>query len=176
MNGTRSETETEGYDRNMAELLQELRVALPGVQVLFAFLLNVPFAARFDDVSAFERNVYFVTLLCSALASAFFIAPTAYHRLNFRRGDKRHIVEVASRFTILGLVALFVAMLGAVVLITDFLFGAETMAVTALGVFAVFTTLWFVLPLLRRRHTRPAAGDDGQRSGATPGDARPLAG
>ena len=176
MNDTRSETETEGYDRNMAELLQELRVALPGVQVLFAFLLTVPFATRFDGVSAFERNVYFVTLLCSALASAFFIAPTAYHRLNFRRGDKRHIVEVPSRFTVLGLVALFVAMLGAVVMVTSFLFGAQTMVVTALGVFAVFTSLWFVLPLLRRRHTSPARADEPQRVGATRGSAGSFAG
>lgn len=173
MDNLRSETDTERYDRNMVELLQELRVALPGVQVLFAFLLTVPFAARFDEVTPFERNVYFVTLLCSALASAFFTAPTAYHRLNFRRGDKRHIVEVASRCTVLGLVALFLAMLGAIILVTDFLFGGQTMAFTALGVFAVFTTLWFVLPLLRRRHTKPV---EDQRSGATPGSARPLAG
>ena len=175
MGGERNETDTERYDRNMNELLQELRVALPGVQVLFAFLLAVPYAPRFEDVSGFQKHVYFFTLLCSAVASAFFIAPTAYHRLNFRRGDKRHIVEVASRFTILGLVALFVAMLGAVVMVTDFLFGGETMVVTALGVFAVFTTLWFVLPLLRRRHTSPMNHDE-QRSGATPGNAQPLVG
>src|SRR5688500_9823813 len=98
----------------MSELLQELRVALPGVQVLFAFLLTVPFAQRFGQVTEFQTHVYFGTLLCSAVASAFFIAPTAYHRLNFRQHDKKHIVEMASRFTILGLVALALAMVGAV--------------------------------------------------------------
>jgi len=175
VNADRTETHTERHDRNLVELLQELRVALPGVQVLFAFLLTVPFAARFDEVSSFERHVYFVTLLCSALASALFIAPTAYHRLNFSRGDKRHIVEVASRCTVLGLVALAIAMLGAVVLVTDFLFGARTMLVTAAGVFALFATLWFALPLLRRRHTVRRAYDE-QRPGVALGDSRPLAG
>src|ERR687894_1738845 len=87
MNKGRDETTEERADRNMNELLQELRVALPGVQVLFAFLLTVPFAQRFADVSSFQKNVYFATLLFSAAASALFIAPTSYHRLNFRRRD-----------------------------------------------------------------------------------------
>lgn len=153
MNGAddRDETDTERYDRNMNELLQELRVALPGVQVLFAFLLTVPFAQRFSKVTEFQEHVYFATLLCSAAASAFFIAPTAYHRLNFRRQDKRHIVETASRFAILGLIALALAIVGAVVTITDFLFRDATVIVTGAGVAVLFTTLWFVLPLLRRR-------------------------
>src|SRR3954467_10316576 len=88
-------------DRQMTELLQELRVALPGVQVLFAFLLTVPFAQGFQKVTDFQKTVYFATLLSSTVASAFFIAPTAYHRLNFRRRDKEHIVEISSRLTIL---------------------------------------------------------------------------
>ena len=154
----RNETLTESYDRNMAELLQELRVALPGVQVLFAFLLAVPYAPRFADVSAFQKHVYFATLVCSAVASAFFIAPTAYHRLNFRRRDKQHIVEMASRFAVMGLIALALAMLGAVITVTDFLFGAGTVVVTAVLVGALLTTLWFVLPLLRRRRTRLEQG------------------
>jgi membrane-bound acyltransferase YfiQ involved in biofilm formation len=150
---TRDETPDERYDRNMSELLQELRVALPGVQVLFAFLLTVPFAQRFDEVTEFQTQVYFVTLLCSAAASAFFIAPTAYHRLNFRRHDKEHIVEVASRLAVLGVVALMLAMTGAVVLVTDVIFKSETVWITGLAVGAMFLTLWFVLPLLRRiRH------------------------
>ena len=154
MSAERNETDTERYDRNMAELLQELRVALPGVQVLFAFLLAVPYAPRFADVSAFQKNVYFATLLCSAIASAFFIAPTAYHRLNFRRRDKRHIVETASRFAIFGLVALALAMIGAVVTVTDFLFGTATVLITGAAVLFVFVVLWFVLPLLRRRRNK----------------------
>ena len=94
--------------------------------------------------------VYFATLLCSACASAFFIAPTAYHRLNFRRRDKKHIVEMASRLTIMGIVALALAMTGAVVLVTDVIFRSQTVWYTGIGVGAMFLTLWFALPLLRR--------------------------
>lgn len=147
---TRDESPDERYDRNMSELLQELRVALPGVQVLFAFLLTVPFAQGFRQVTEFQTLVYFVTLLCSAAASAFFIAPTAYHRLNFRQGDKRHIVEVASRLTVLGMAALAFAMTGAVLLVTDFLFQERTVWPAVVGVGVMFAALWFVLPLLRR--------------------------
>ena len=150
MNKGRDETPQEKYDRNMNELLQELRVALPGVQVLFAFLLTVPFAQRFGQVTEFQTHVYFATLLCSAVASAFFIAPTAYHRLNFRQRDKRHIVEVASRFTIMGLVALALAMVGAVVLVTDVIFQSDTVWIAGVCVAALFLVLWFALPLLRR--------------------------
>lgn len=150
MNDTRNETPDERYDRNMNELLQEIRIALPGVQVLFAFLLTVPFAPRFGDVTEFQKHVYFATLLCSAVASAFFLAPTAYHRLNFRQGDKRHIVETASRFTVTGMVALALAILGAVVLVTDVIFGSSTVWITGVAVGLLFVALWFVLPLLRR--------------------------
>ena len=176
MNGDRNETETERYDRNMNELLQELRVALPGVQVLFAFLLTVPFAQRFGDVTSFQKNVYFATLLCSALASALFIAPTAYHRLNFRRRDKQHIVETASRFAILGLIALALAMVGAVVTITDFLFTDRTVLLTGAGVALLFTVLWFAMPLLRRRRNKIVEQETEQRADARPRGARPAAG
>jgi len=168
VNDTRHETPDERYDRNMAELLQELRVALPGVQVLFAFLLTVVFAQRFDSVTEFQTHVYFATLLCSAAASAFFIAPTAYHRLNFRQRDKRHIVEVASRLTIMGLISLALAMVGAVVLVTDVLFRSTTVWLTGAAVFGLFALLWFVLPLLRRTqngeaHSGPDAGTSPER-------------
>ena len=167
MTDDRDESPAERYDRNMSELLQELRVALPGVQVLFAFLLTVPFAQGFDRVTDFQKQVYFATLLCSAAASAFFIAPTAYHRLNFRRRDKRHIVETASALTILGLIALALAILGAVVMVTDFLFRDATVLVTAAATVALFTMLWFVLPLLRRRSN--AQNDEHrERPGASP--------
>ena len=150
MTDSRHETPDEKYDRNMNELLQELRVALPGVQVLFAFLLTVPFAQGFQRVNEFQTHVYFVTLLCSAVASAFFIAPTAYHRLNFRQRDKRHIVEVASRFTVMGLIALALAMVGAVVLVTDVIFKSETVWIAGVAVGVLFLVLWFAMPLLRR--------------------------
>jgi hypothetical protein len=156
---SRDETPDERYDRNMAELLQELRVALPGVQVLFAFLLTVPFAQGFQKVTDFQQVVYLVTLLCSAAASAFFIAPTAFHRLNFRRRDKRYLVEIASRLTVMGLVALVLAVSGAVLLVTDYLFRTGTVVVTTGGVFVLFTSVWFVLPLLRR--ARNSAAEQG---------------
>jgi O-antigen/teichoic acid export membrane protein len=155
VNDGRSETPTERADRNLAELLQELRVALPGVQVLFAFLLAVPFQPRFEDTTLFQRDVYFATLLCAAVASALLIAPSAYHRLNFRRHDKEHIVDMAARLTIAGLAALSVAMSGAVLLVTDWLFDGAIVAITIVLVALMFSVLWFVLPLLRRRMTDP---------------------
>jgi hypothetical protein len=149
----RDETPTERADRNLAELLQELRVALPGVQVLFAFLLAVPFQPRFADVTDFQEIVYFVTLLCSSAATALLIAPTAYHRLNFRRRDKHHIVDVSNRLTIAGLGILALAMIGAVLLVTDVLFGTTTVVVTVAGVSVLFFGAWFAAPVARRRVT-----------------------
>src|SRR5438874_819729 len=99
----RSETELERYDRNLSELLIELRVALPGVQVLFAFLLVAPFNQRFGTVSDFERKLYFATLLCTLLASILLIAPTVVHRLQFARGHEKSVVYTATRLTIAGL-------------------------------------------------------------------------
>ncbi len=152
----RDETPTERADRNLAELLQELRVALPGVQVLFAFLLTVPFQPRFEDVTRFQEIVYFATLLCASVATALLIAPTAYHRLNFRRGDKHHIVDVSSRLTIAGVGVLALAMIGAVMLVTDWLFGTATTVVTVAAISLVFAGLWFAAPVARRRVTRDA--------------------
>src|SRR5947208_11944223 len=99
----RSETELERYDRNLSELLSELRVALPGVQVLFAFLLVAPFNQRFGSVSHFERRLYLGTLLRTLLASILMIAPTIIHRLEFRQGEKAYVVQTANRLTIAGL-------------------------------------------------------------------------
>ena len=146
----RDETEAERADRNMQELLQELRVAVTGVQVLFAFLLAVPFAQGFQNVTAFQEKTYFVTLLLSASATAFLIAPSPYHRLNFAKRDKRHIVEMASRWAIIGIALLALAMVGAVMLITDYLFGDATVAIATGATFVMFLLLWFVLPLRRR--------------------------
>src|SRR5687768_10624347 len=122
----------------MSELLQELRVALPGVQVLFAFLLAVPFQQRFADVTPFQEKTYFVVLLLSAAATAFLIAPSAYHRLNFAQGDKPHIVRVASTLSVIGLAVLACAMTGAVMLITDFLFASTTVTITVAGTALMF--------------------------------------
>jgi uncharacterized protein DUF6328 len=147
----REETDQERVDRNLVELLGELRVALPGVQVLFAFLLVVPFNDRFADVTAFQEGVYFVTLLCAAAASVCLIAPSVHHRIQFRTQDKEHIVLVANRFAIVGLTFLAVAMTGAILLITDVLFATAVAVVAAAAVALGFAVVWYALPLRRLR-------------------------
>jgi hypothetical protein len=149
-----SESDAERINRNLNELLGELRVAIPGVQVLFAFLLTVPFSQRFARVGSFERDVYLVTLLLTAIASALLIAPSAYHRIEFRVGDRPHIVTVAQRLTLAGFAFLALAMTGAVLLITRYLFSVTTTIVVVSLVFAMFATLWGLLPLGRRRAVR----------------------
>lgn len=144
------ETESQRLTRNLHELLTEIRVAMPGVQVLFAFLLAVPFQARFADVTDFQRTVYFATFVCAGVATACFIAPTAYHRILFRQGEKSNLVFLASRLAIAGLVALACAMALAVILIADVLYGPPVTVITGAGMAVVFAGLWFVLPLSRR--------------------------
>ena len=146
----RHETEQERLDRQLDQLLQELRVAMPGVQVLFAFLLAVPFQQRFARVDDFQTHVYFVTLLASAAASALFIAPTAYHRIMFEHRDKPHLIHVATQLTIAGLVALAVAMNGAVLLVTDLLFRDTTVVVTAVAMASLYAWFWFGQAVARR--------------------------
>jgi hypothetical protein len=146
----RDETEEERLDRNLSELLQELRVALPGVQVLFAFLLAVPFQQGFEKITSFQKDVYFGTLICTAIAAVMFISPSAYHRVTFRYQQKRKLIFYANQFSIAGLVFLALAMTGAITLVTDFLFGtAATIVTTALSALA-FSFFWFAMPLRRR--------------------------
>ncbi len=146
----RDETEEERLDRNLSELLQELRVALPGVQVLFAFLLAVPFQQNFSKISDFEKDVYFATLLLTALSAALLIAPSAYHRITFRYQQKHRLVFISNRLAIAGLITLALAMTCAILLITHLLFGTTMTIVTTVAVVAVFVVLWAVLPLKRR--------------------------
>lgn len=146
----RDESESERLDRNLGELLQELRVALPGVQVLFAFLLAVPFQQNFTKINSFEKDVYFFTLLCTALSAILLIAPSSYHRVTFRLQQKRELIKLANRFTIAGLTFLALAMTGAIVLITDVLFSGVVTVITGVGAATVFAVLWYVLPLRRR--------------------------
>src|SRR5215212_7064555 len=127
----RDETEEERLDRNLSELLQELRVALPGVQVLFAFLLAVPFQQGFEKITPFQKGAYFGTLVCTAISAVMLISPTAYHRLTFRYQQKRKLVFYSNRFAIIGLVFLALAMTGAILLITDVLFSTAAALVTA---------------------------------------------
>jgi Family of unknown function (DUF6328) len=146
----RTETPEERADRNLSELLQELRVALPGIQVLFAFLLVVPFSDRFDELSRAQEKLYFAILLCVALSTALLVAPTVAHRILFRRGEKEYLVTAANRLALSGLGVLAVAMCGVVALISDFLFGTTTMVVATIGTAITFGGLWYAGPLLRR--------------------------
>ena len=136
-------------DRQMVELLNELRVALPGVQILFAFLLTVPFAQGFQRTTSFQRELYYAVLIATVLSTVCLIAPTATHRLRFHRRDRAYIIEAANRFLIGGLVFLTLAILGAVVLITDYLFDGGAVWVFPVLVAAVLVGTWFVQPLAR---------------------------
>src|SRR3954452_14065693 len=146
----RNETEKERLDRNLSELLQELRVALPGVQVLFAFLLTVPFQQGFQKATSFQKDVYGFTLLLTALASALLITPSAYHRLEFRQDDKKHIVFMANKLSIAGFAVLAAAMPCAVLLVTDCLYSSTTALIATLGAAVVPYGLWYGAPLIRR--------------------------
>jgi drug/metabolite transporter (DMT)-like permease len=133
-------------DRKLMELLGELRVALPGVQVLFAFLLVVPFNQGFRQVTDFQKNVYFVTLLCTATASVFLIAPSVHHRMT----KKEQIMGFADNLTLVGLTFLALAMIGVMLLVTDYLFSTLTAVVATASVAVLFGVVWYALPLLRR--------------------------
>ena len=146
----RNETPAERCDRNLVELLQEVRVVQTGVQVLFAFLLTAPLAARFPELSAFQRYTYFVTLLATGGGAILLIAPTAYHRIVFRLGDKEHLVKVANRFTLAGLACVAVSMIGALLLVTDLMFDGATVVVTVAIAALACVVCWCVLPLARR--------------------------
>ena len=144
------ESHEERVNRELIELLNELRVALPGVQVLFAFLLAVPFSQRFADTTELQRDTFMVALLSTLAGSVFLIAPTAYHRIRFRDRDKEALLLISNVFAILGMVFLAIGMTSVVFLVTDMIFkGPVTAVVTALTA-GLFTVVWFVLPLVRK--------------------------
>ena len=146
----RDESESERLDRNLSELLQELRVALPGVQVLFAFLLAVPFQQNFTKITPFQERVYFATLLLTAISAVLLISPSAYHRMTFRMQQKDDLIFLANKLAIAGLGCLALAMTGAIMLITDVLFGGVATVVTSAATLLMFATFWYALPLQRR--------------------------
>jgi uncharacterized integral membrane protein len=146
----RDETETQRLDRNLSELLQELRVALPGVQVLFAFLLTIPFNQRFQLLTTAQERIYLATFLSTTVAAVLLIAPTAYHRITFRKQQKAHLVLLANRLSIIGLGFLAAAMTGVVLLITDFLFSTVVTVICTAFAGLMFMTFWYALPLWRR--------------------------
>ena len=165
----RGETPMQRADRAYGEILQEVRVAQTGVQILFAFLLALAFQARFGGITSFQRVVYVVTLMLCAGSTALLIAPAAFHRMIYRRRLKQHLVTVANRLALLGLVLLLLSMTSAVLLIMDVVLGLAPAIVLAACVLAWFTLWWFVLPL-RTRARQLAADDirqpDGDRSSA----------
>ncbi len=152
---TDDRNEHDRTERQMAELLQELRIALPGVQILFAFLLTVPFAQGFARVTSFQRNLFFGVLLATAASTIFLIAPTATHRLRFHKGDREYVIESAHKLMIAGLVFLALAIVGAVTLITDYMFGLSGQWYWPLLVGLAIAGFWFVRPLLRSGSSGP---------------------
>jgi hypothetical protein len=146
----RDETSLERWDRNFGELLQELRVAQTGVQILFAFLLTLPFTNRFGDISGLDKVVYVVTLVSAATATALLIAPVSDHRQVFRQGRKPQLVQTASRLAQAGLAALLVAMIGAVFLVLDVVAGLGWAVGLGIAITLLFLTLWYLLPKVIR--------------------------
>jgi predicted membrane channel-forming protein YqfA (hemolysin III family) len=140
----------EDLDRELIELLNELRVVLPGVQVLFAFLLTVPFTNQFSQITNGQRQVFFATFLLTTAATALLIAPSAYHRLRWRQHDKEQMLETANRLSIGGMVFLTLALVCAAFLVSDLIFHATMAALVTAVVAGFFVWFWWGLPLTRR--------------------------
>jgi len=154
-NQGRDETPLERLDRNWTDLLQELRVIQTGVQLLTGFLLTLPFQSRFEQLSAYQQNIYLATLAASVLATGFLIAPVSLHRFLFRRHARRVTVDVAHRLAQIGMFLLAIAMVGVVLLIFDVVLGPTQGIVAAGTVAAVLLGLWVVLPLVIREQQDP---------------------
>jgi cation transport ATPase len=149
-----TETTKERLDRELIELLNELRVALPGVQVLFAFLLTIPFSQKFETVTTGERYVYFAAFLLTTLATAMLITPSAYHRLNWRDHNKERLLEISNTLAIAGLGVLALAMSCVLFVIADLLFGTAAGVILALLGGVTFAAFWYALPLAHKRRRR----------------------
>jgi FtsH-binding integral membrane protein len=144
------ETADERRNRQLTELLNELRVALPGVQMLFGFLLAVPFSQRFTNVSSNQRGIYYSAFAAAAAASVCFIAPTAFHRIVWQHGDKELLLRISSALTIVGTVFLAVSIASVMLFITSYLYGSSYAAVAGSLLVAVLVVLWYLVPLAVR--------------------------
>jgi hypothetical protein len=153
----RNETEAERLDRNLAELLQELRIAIPGIQFLFAFLLVVPFQQGWVDVTDFEKNVYYVALIATALSGICLMSAPARHRLRFREMDKEWVVDSSHKFTIAGLALLGIAITTVILLVSHVVFSPGTAIVATIVIAVAFLWVWFGAPLLRALQERGGA-------------------
>ena len=147
--------EEEKRDRQMMELLNELRIALPGVQILFAFLLTVPFAQGFERVTSTQKSLFYATLLATALSTICLIAPSATHRLRFHQSDRTYVIETANKYTIAGLVFLGIAIVLAITTVTDFMYDNWIVYAAPAAIAAVLATFWFLRPLLRSSSSGP---------------------
>jgi hypothetical protein len=164
----RDETDKHRWDRNFADLLQELRVTQTGVQVLFAFLLTIPFSNGFPKTTAFQKDVYLVALLSAAAAAAMIIAPVAFHRALFRQGRKPELVRNAHQMATGGLAFLLISMVSSVLLITDYMFAWPMAVVLTAATGLFFLSLWAAYPLYRHNwidedeeeEDEEASGDD----------------
>jgi Family of unknown function (DUF6328) len=149
--GRPGETEAERDDRNLMELLQELRVAGLGVQVLFGFMLSLPFTTRFAKLSPLQRDLYLASLLLAAVSIALLMAPVAYHRLVFRRRQKGRLVKDANVMALSGLAAVGLAISAAVLLVVSYVDNGLPAVIITVFIVCLFAGLWFALPLARRR-------------------------
>jgi uncharacterized protein DUF6328 len=159
MGDAREETEAERLDRNFDDLLQELRVSQNGTQILFAFLLTVPFSNGFTKVTSFQKGIYFAALLLAGMSAAMLIAPAAMHRILFRRGRKKELVKAATRVTLGGQMVLILAVAASVFLIGDYLYGLIAGVVVAVGMTAYWATWFLVVPLAILRRPQDDAAD-----------------
>jgi hypothetical protein len=155
----------ERLDRELIELMNGLRVILPGVQVLFAFLLTVPFTQRFEEITKDQRAVFFAAFVCTAIASIFLIAPSAYHRLRWRQRDKERLLRTSNTFAIIGIVFLGLAITAVIFLVTDIMFGLGWTALVTGLLGGLLTWCWLGLPLWRRMQD-----DETESELALPGD------
>jgi hypothetical protein len=146
----RDETPDERFDRNWNELLQELRVAQTGVQILFAFLLTLPFNQRFATITDVQRATYIVTILLTALATLCLIAPVSHHRILFRRGRKKELVNVSSNLAGVGLLFLWLSVVGAVFLIFEVIVATSWAIAVAIALAIAFVAVWYLFPILKR--------------------------
>jgi amino acid transporter len=163
------ESQKERLNRELMELLQELRVIIPGVQVLLAFLLTAPFQQRFAQLPGSMRNAFFASIASATLATAFLIAPSAHHRLRWRAGEKERLVRMGNRMAIAGTFFLAAAIVLALYVITDLLFTTQQAIWTAVGAVILFAVLWYVVPLTGRSDSgdeldaeQPSAAGEGQ--------------
>jgi Family of unknown function (DUF6328) len=161
--GPHDEPESERLGRNVTDLLNELRVAGTGVQVMFAFLLVVPFNAGWNKASTFDQWVYFITLLCIATAAVLLIAPSVQHRLLFRQRERAYLVRIGTRLAIIASAFIAVGLTGILVLVSNFVFGTVAAVIVGIAAAILVTSVWFAVPL-GRRHAR---SDDAHDRGNT---------